>query len=168
MAWATPKTWTNTTLTTTDLNQHVRDNERELWHELSYTEFTSNVSVTATTEGTANTVVSSGAVTYDGNPVILKFECVSWFHDTSGGDLTLVLFDVSTALGILWAHGNATATSTDMGGVIATRRFTPSAGSHTYQVKAYTNAGTATVAAGAGGAGTRFPGTLQILGKGGA
>ena len=76
MAWTDPRTWVNAEVVTfTVMNTHVRDNLRELWHELNYTEFTASVSVTATTEATANTIVSSGAITYVAQPILIEFEC---------------------------------------------------------------------------------------------
>ena len=168
MAWTDPASFSNLEVVTfTKLNTHLRDNMRELWHELAYVEFTSNVSVTATTEATANSIVSAGALTYVANPIFIEFECYAWAHDTAVGDLDLVLYDGSTSQGLLWEHKFATSGGA-IGGLRTARRLTPTAASHTYSIRGFTNTGTATVSAGVGGVGAAMPGFIRITQKGGA
>lgn len=62
MAWSTPKTWTATTLTTSDMNAHVRDNLNAVRtaQKITHTTKTSNTSF-----GTGTTTITSFAYTFD-------------------------------------------------------------------------------------------------------
>jgi len=134
--------------------------------ELAYTEFTTNVSITHTTEGTADSVISAGALTFDGiTPYVINF--YSPRVDTPPGtDVILVLYQDGSSIGqIGWHNGfNATGGSNDSdSAMLLTRRLTPSAGSHTYSIRAYIIAsGTATIYGGPGGSGSQVPGYIRI------
>lgn len=132
--------------------------------ELVYVEFTSNVSPTATTEATANTVVTGSAVAYDGStPVIIEFFANNARPDAnaSGRTMTFWLYDGSSSIGQIGFISGA-----DAGGqnrpTFVRRRLTPSAATHTYSIRASVSAGTGLVAAGAGGAGNAAPGFIRI------
>ena len=131
--------------------------------ELDYAEFTTAVSPTATTEATANTVVTGSAVAYDcSTPVWVEFFTESSRTDpTAGANLTLCLYDGGSSIGRLGAV-TAPASGDDGKPVTLKRRLTPSAGSHTYSIRAYVSAGTAYVGAGAGGVGNYVPGYIRI------
>ena len=49
-----------------------------------------------------------------------------------------------------------------MGAFSRTIRIVPSAGSHTYNVKAFVGGSTGAITAGAGGSGVNFPGSLRV------
>jgi len=122
----------------------------------SYVEFTSPVSVTATVEASADTIVSAGAFTYDGSTtVLIEFYCPKvQFGNTW---TRAVLFDGSSAIGWM-AEVRDTSPS-----VYAARQLTPSAASHTYSIRAYKDFATAaTWTAGLGGAGAFMPGFIRI------
>lgn len=122
--------------------------------EISYAEITSNATITATTEGTANAVIAGTAKTYDAQPIIVEFYSPKIMKGTTS--ISVVLFDSTTALGIL---GETAAGSAPC---FAAKRFTPTAASHTYNIKAYVDAGTGFVVAGAGGAGQYEPAFMRI------
>lgn len=132
--------------------------------ELDYVETTSNTSVTATSEGTANTVVTGNSVAYDGSTIILvEFSAYAMRADINAAarTLTLVLTDGGTALGWLGEIDTSVSASV-IAPVRVSRRLTPTAASHTYDVRAYVNAGTGVVYAGAGGSGAAMPAYLRI------
>jgi hypothetical protein len=164
MAWTTPASYTNTLISAADMNL-IRDNLRELWHEVAYTEFTSNVSVTATSSASPNDVVSSGAITYANVPHLIEFYSPQAAAQTAQS-LAIMLWDDTTDLGIIGAVGSAAtnvATS-----VFLARRLTPTAASHTYRIRAYGTSGTHVISAGVGGTAVPMPGSLRIWAKGGA
>lgn len=125
--------------------------------ELDYVEITSNVSVTGS-EGAETVVVTGNPVTYDGQTTVL----IEFFAPTllpaasASAALRLYLFDGSTNLGRLGDTTTPSATAERVGPVVGKRRLTPSAGSHTYSIRAATTTGTGTVGAGAGGAAANF------------
>jgi hypothetical protein len=133
--------------------------------ELDYVQITSPVNITATTEGTANTIITGSAITYDGNtPVIIEAffpywqlpnnsDGQVWLYDSGSSIGTMALASVITATGI---------TGTQRQHLRATRRLTPSAGSHTYSLRGTTSTGTGIAGAGAGGAATHPPAYLRI------
>ncbi|MCR4331731.1 MAG: hypothetical protein NUV34_03355, partial [Sulfuricaulis sp.] len=123
--------------------------------ELAYGQITSNVPVTATTAAGADVVVSSGAVTYDGTPVYVEFYAPIALAGTNY--ITFVLYDGATLLGIVAQNRTLNIS------VNAPVKITPSAGSHTYQIKAYVDAGSGTVYAGAGTGGAAFPASCRVV-----
>lgn len=124
-------------------------------YEFAYTEFTGTVSVTAVSEGTANQAVAASAVTFDGSTVVvLEFWCP--YVLIGGGSPSIEFFDGSTGIGgILTLSANAV-------GFSLKKRITPSAAAHTYSVKGWTTAGTATIGAGTGAAAAALPGFIRI------
>lgn len=126
--------------------------------ELAYGEFTSSVTSSATTEGGAIQVATSGAITYDGSPVVVEFFAPSVTHTAAGTNVYFDLFDSGSALGFMSRFG-VPANGVP---VYLRRRFTPSAISHTYKVNVFTDSGTASVNAGPGGASQLMPGFIRI------
>jgi len=132
-------------------------------YEFDHTQFTSNVNITATTEATANTVVTASAVTYDGStPILLEFSCPNAQPDAGaiGRTLLLWLYDGSSSVGAITGLVTPAASSM-LVPVQRSIRITPSAGAHTYSIRGSVNAGTGTVQAGAGGAGVYYPGYIR-------
>lgn len=123
--------------------------------ELSYVEFTSDVAVTATTEATASTVVTSDSIECDGSPIFIEFYTCQVTKGTN--TITVCLYEDTGSIGQL-----ANASANQAGGTYARRR-TPSIGRHTYSIRAFVDAGlTGTVQAGAGGSGNQMPGFIRI------
>jgi hypothetical protein len=134
----------------------------EFLEEVSYNPFVDAVSVTATTEGTANAIVADSARTYEAVPHLIEFFSISARPaPTAGARLDFGLFDSTTALGLITTLITPAAANMFVP-VYAPIRLTPTAASHTYNVKAWVSTGTGTVSAGAGGAGLNMPGYLRI------
>jgi len=132
--------------------------------ELNYTQFTANVSVTATTEATANTVVTAGAVTFDGSTAALIhfFAPVARPDTTAAGRVIHIwLYQDGSSIGEI-AAVQTTAAASMLVPVSCFRRLTPSSGSRTYSVRASVDVATGLVAGGAGGAGNDVPGFILI------
>lgn len=132
--------------------------------ELDYVAFTNAVACTATSEATANTVVTGNAVTYDGaTAVLIEFFSPYQSSNTTTVDCYLWLYDGASSVGRLWQGRNG-ASQIGSCGVYAGVRLTPSAAAHTYSVRgSVQSASTFTVNAGAGGAGNLQPGFIRIL-----
>lgn len=132
--------------------------------ELAYTEFTSNVSPTATTEGAANTVVTASAVVFDGSTKcnIEFFTPICRANNGAGDRMTFVLYDGASSIGLLGGIGQGSTSGNEYKTVKLSRIITPSAASHTYSIRAYVSTGTGVIGAGAGGSGANVPGYIRI------
>lgn len=133
-------------------------------YEYAYAEFTASVTVAGTAEGSATSVVSAAAVTFDGATNIeARFACPA-FTVVAGHTLHIVLYDATSAVGELTQIINNTAVNIRFPGGTFPRRLTPSAASHTYNVKAWASAATTdTVDAGTGGTGVLVPGHIRLV-----
>jgi len=144
--------------TAADLNNAW--NNLTFMEEIGYVSFTSDVSITATTAGTANQVVSLGAITYENVPTLIEFQAARY---TAPAQQTWVLLrDGTTILGTL----TNIASNDNEGGLYRFHRLTPTAASHTYNIAMYLGgAATGTVKAGTGGAAgdgtTYMPGFIR-------
>lgn len=120
-------------------------------YEFAYAEATSNVNITATTDAGTN-VVTTGSVSYDGTAVMIE----AYAHDvkpdsgSAGNNIKMLLYMDSTLLG-WWGFIRTPAASNMNVSFFGRRKYTPSAGSHTFSLKAYVNTGTGVVSAGSGG-----------------
>lgn len=134
--------------------------------ELAYVEITASVNIVGTSEATATTIVSAGAVTFDGTPVVLEFFSPEVRGDTAAAAdvIQFFIFDSATSQGMLgqWRVGQVTANAETW--VYLRRKFTPSAAAHTFSVTAATSAttGTPLVLAGSGGVGNPLPSYVRI------
>lgn len=160
MPWSIPSTRsTGYLVTATNWNEIA--NDLAFMAEVAYVEFTSDVSITATTVGTANQVVSAGAVTYEAVPHLIEFHAPRY---TAPAQQTWhILRDGTTVLGTL---GNTQASDAEPG-ITFMRRLTPTAASHTYNVASYLGGvGTGTYKAGTGGTAgdgtTYLPGWIRV------
>lgn len=130
--------------------------------EWDYAQYTANVSVTATSEGSATSVVGGNSVYYDGTKLRLEFSS-SGYKLTNGTEasMSLVFLRDTTVLGQMICdldHNN------DDGSPLHCVTYdTPPAGTHTYAVKAFLSAsGTTLIKAGTGGSGNLLPGYLRV------
>ena len=125
--------------------------------ELDRAQRTTNVTFTATSEGTATAIITGNPVVYDGATVEIEFWTPLTYHSVSTAYNKFVVLRGSTVVG--QAHWSGTGN----GAAFPLRmRDTPTAGEHTYAVKAFVDSGTGTVAAGAGGAGNLAPAFLRV------
>lgn len=132
--------------------------------EYDYVESTGTLSVTATTEGTAQTFITGNSVSYDGSTKI----CVEFFcprarasTDAANRYMVIDLYQDSTILGH-YALLRTPAAGSDDKTVFARRFITPSAGSHAYIVKAYVSGGTGEFTPEPGGTGASLPAYLRV------
>lgn len=134
--------------------------------ELDRTEITSSTSVTATTEAGADTVVTAGAIAFDGSTVVdIEFYApAARPAGTSGATLTVVLYDGSSSIGQLALHQSQAANNASRP-MFVSRRLTPSNASHTYSIRAFVSTGTGSVTGGAGGSTNFMPGYIRIITK---
>lgn len=125
-------------------------------YEINYTQTTSPVTVASNTEATGTTVLSPGAITFDGTPVLVHFYCPRAQPSAAIGDaITVSLFESTTQIGRLGLIINVAAQSESMV-MSCFYRFTPTAASHTYTVTAF-GASSPVLSCGAGGTGTEVP-----------
>jgi hypothetical protein len=123
--------------------------------EYDYVEQTSQLTVTATSEATAQSFIDGNSVSYDGSTrVKIEFACGSVTVATGVG--VPILVDGSTSLGWLMQL------QVSDGGIYAARFLVPSAGAHTYHIKAWKTAGTFVLATAAGGVGVQLPAWYRI------
>lgn len=121
-------------------------NDLRFLAQVAYVEYTSDVSVTATTVGTANQIVSAGAHTYEAVPHVIEFYCPRLNQAAVANNL--ILRDSTTVIGTL----GQMAASQNEPSLFIRHYLTPSAASHTYNVAAWNGApGTWTYKAGTGG-----------------
>lgn len=124
--------------------------------ELDYAQITANIAaISATTEATSVAVITGNAVTYDGSKIKITF-----FTPLAAlaAQLNFVLYRDTTPIGQSRINpGNGPGTPVEI-------EFfdTPTPGSHTYSIKAFVASGTATISAGAGGAGNLLPAFLRV------
>lgn len=135
--------------------------------ELAYAEVTGTTNIVGTTTSTATQIVAAPSITVDGNTKIRVegFFPVTVLNSVNGGFVVMSLYEGgSTDLGWLAQVVSPSAAAAGQQTLYGIREFTPSAGSHTYSINAWTSSttGTPQVQAGAGGAGTRMPGFIRI------
>lgn len=130
--------------------------------ELDYAERTSDLTVTATSDATADTVVSGNAVTYDGSTRICIEVYVSACEISTNQGVLLNIYDGSTDLGRVCNVAPKASTGSAVNAAYGRLFLTPSSGSHTFHLKAWKTAGTATLYASAGGAASYLPAFIRI------
>lgn len=131
---------------------------------LAYTEFTATVTVSAVTEAGANTVVTAGAITATGvDPIMVEFYSPAVVMPGSlSAQVILVLYDGAASIGVIGQSLNPSGSGAGYNPVLVRRKLTPSAGSHTYSIRAYAVSPNGEVRAGVGGLGIYQPGYIKI------
>jgi hypothetical protein len=133
-------------------------------YELDYVEITTGVTITGTAFASETTIVTGTSQAYTAEPIFVHFFSpgVDFDATAAGEALIILLYDGSTAIGRLdtiIADTTATARKASSGHY----RFTPTADTHQYIVKAYKASGsTAAVGAGAAGGNVNVPAFLRI------
>jgi len=132
--------------------------------ELDYAQRTADLVVSVTTEATSVAVVTGNSVTYDGTKVRIEFFCNQIVNSVWSQTATLVFYRDAVVLGasnFVTAGASPSQTNVPLNLVLYD---TPSAGAHTYAVKAFvaSGGGNVTFKAGAGGSGTFIPVFLRV------
>lgn len=133
-------------------------------YEIGYDSITAQANITGLTLGNATTAIAGSAHTFDGGSVVAEFYASAVeLPGVADGTMNIVLFEGGTPIATLASLSNPAAANCWMGGCFR-YRFTPSAGSHTYSIKAYVSstAGTPNIFAGAGTAGANAPAYLRF------
>ena len=125
--------------------------------EISYTQITAPINIVSTTESSGTVILSPGAITFDGSPVLVHLFAPVLVTDSAAvGDFAVLsLFEGATQIcRMIINEAPITVTPYQLTGN-AFLRFTPTAASHTYTVTAFASSttGTPKVTAGTGGAG---------------
>jgi len=124
--------------------------------ELGYSQITSNLSVTGTS--TAQTqVIAPLTVVCDGSPILVEFFSAN-IVSPSSQYLTISLWEDGVEKTRYWATSGISQQQSSA----PKYRLTPSAGTHTYAVRAFTTSGTGTVAAGTGSTTETAPAFLRV------
>ena len=120
--------------------------------ELGYSQITSNVVITSTTAGSGDTVISALTVVCDGSPIVVEFfSPQARPNATSNAEMSISLYEDGSEETRQWGRFYNGAGGFDNKPAHLVRRLTPSAGSHTYSVKAYVSTGSGSVGGGSGG-----------------
>ena len=146
MAWTSSISTRATSYDVLASDWNVLVNNLNFLAEVGYAEITANVSSSATTVGTAVQVVSLGAITYQNAPHLIEFSCPR-LNASASNTTFVILRDGTTVIGTLADPAATTVQSS----FYISRRLTPSAASHTYNVALWNAAGTSTVLANSGG-----------------
>ncbi len=141
-------------------NYKVSGSQIASGQEIAAVEVTSNVTVTSTSTSSPTDIISLGAQTYDGNPVMFDFFAPAWDIDTQGAVIFLFM-EGSTVLH-RWGDNRISPTGNSGGTAKLSYRFTPTSGSHTYKVGAMHTAGTTFVYGGTGTGGASAYGPIQL------
>jgi hypothetical protein len=113
--------------------------------ELNYSQKNaSDTTITATTAATANEIISPMSIVCDGSPLLVEFFASRAYPDVtaSGRQLRISLWQDGAQLINDWGFLQSPSAAAMTEPVYLTYRTTPSAGVHTFGVKAYVNAGT--------------------------
>lgn len=134
--------------------------------EISYSQITAPVNITSTTEATGTTIISPGAISFSGAAVVVHFFApyIATTTNAVNQGVIVSLFEGATQITRLCSAFTQSTTSGRLESISGVYRFTPSAGSHTYTVTAFTasTVGTPRVQAGPGGTGADSPAFLRF------
>lgn len=133
--------------------------------EIGYDQITAPVNIASTTEGTPTTIIAGSSYTFDGAAVLATFWCPYLQIGTSGTQTVDVhLWEGGTEIGRIAHISFGSNVAQEAISVCGFYRFTPTAGAHTYSIKAHCNnvTGPPAVGAGAGGVGAYLPAFLRL------
>jgi hypothetical protein len=162
MAWSTPYDFTTGEIVTASiLDTYLSGNLSHLYlvrkQVLDYQQITSDTGITGTSFSSPSAVINGTSIAYDGStPILFEFYTPA-LSAAAGNTSTVALYDGSTHIAILMT-GRGTSG-------VAAIRFTPAAGSHTYQVKGWasnSDPNNYVRAGNAGGGGAYAPAYIRI------
>jgi hypothetical protein len=130
---------------------------------LGYKEFAGTVPITATSEATAQAVVTADAITFDGATSIeVEFSAPEVVTQGAGNTtVSAVLYEDGVSIGIIGRSVLAVNEASPWR--CKSKRFTPTNGDHVYSIRFFAGATGASVIAGAGGVGALSPGSIKIM-----
>lgn len=107
--------------------------------ELGYGTTTTAITVSATSSAyaSATTIISDITVVCDGSPTFLEFYTPSIATSATSGDYIIICLYRDASLLTLWGQSQTPAGGIDQKPLTLTYRDSPTAGTHTYAVKAY-------------------------------
>jgi hypothetical protein len=120
---------------------------------------TSTISVTATTAGTANTLITSSSLTLEGSTNYLIEYFAPAVGATGATSMTLVFYEDSTSFFNLCSFSVST---TEVIPVYVNTVWSTSTSAHTFSIKAFVGSGTGQVFSGAGTSGNLCPSRLTV------
>ena len=113
--------------------------------EIGYAQVTSQTNVTDTSEATATSLISPGALTFDGGAVYCEFFTPQLAPPSPlGASITVTLFEGATEITRLAFANNNVAGTQIATSCSARYKFTPTAASHTYKLCAFVSSTTGT------------------------
>ena len=132
--------------------------------ELDYVQITANVPITATSAGTSDTVITGNPVTYNGSTRICIETYASYVEvgTTAGSYIQVGLWDGGTQIGAIALHGRGASGGNVWQPHLTHTFLTPTAGSHTYALKAYRSVSNGLFGAGTGVGDDYSPAFLRI------
>ena len=125
-------------------------------YEIGYAQITTFTNITDTSEATATSLISPGALTFDGGAVLVTFFTPLLIADSAAATdfIFITLFEGSTEITRMAQIVTQVTTAPTKQTVLAQYRFTPSAASHTYKICAFCTSTNGTPQIGAGSGGT--------------
>jgi hypothetical protein len=133
--------------------------------EINYTQITAPVNIVSTTEATGTTILSPGALTFDGTAVICEFFGNLSLPTAAASNLLVVsLFEGATQITELGTWRTEVTSPVPLAVAYCAFRFTPTAASHTYTITAFVSSttGTPAVSGGPGGTGANPPAFVRF------
>lgn len=129
--------------------------------ELAYVEFVANVATTLATEAAPLTIVETGNITLDGDPILVEFYCPEW----AMGGVAVSAINLWRDLADIGRIATRQIVSSTAGYPVRVTRklLTPGSGPHNFLARLWTSAGAnSVVGAGAGGVGVQVPGFIRV------
>ena len=133
--------------------------------ELGYSQITSDVNVVSTTAGAGTEIIAPLTVVCDGGPVLVEFFTPEVrTPSVSSQMIRASLYQDGAEHTRYWGTKRTVAAVVDLAPMQLQRRLTPTAGSHTFGVKAFVDStsGTPSVAAGDGTSAAHAPAFLRV------
>jgi hypothetical protein len=130
--------------------------------ELDYVAYTAPVAASAATQAGANTVVTGNAVTYDGSTKVMIEYWAPYAYSGLNGTLYVDLWMDGSLLATLYQAGSSSHPAMYYGAILARCQRTPSAGSHTFTIKAWRITIDGSLGGGNGSPSDFVPGYMRI------
>lgn len=128
-----------------------------------YAQVTAPVSITATSEGTAQVIVTGASLAWDGvTAYLFQFFSPEWQDTVATASFNVVLFDGTAVVAYLRA-GRAAQSNVPVGEMNGWYGFVPPVGTRAYSVRGWVSGiSTVTVGAGAGAGSNDAPAFLRV------